>query len=276
MDWERLSVREGRAQKDGPFEGVPPHLFDPLRSWVDHAFGGSNYSMDDIEGGYKLAAVIRWTPPRDRAPSTLTVRAVTQSLASEPDLILDAVDAALHLREMNAVDCRKLDEVLSLGGSVWKVNSDRSGLVRHLGTATENAFVDAASSPDTTSAELKEGWINAYGRNPDASDAWDHSIKAVESCLVPILVPAKAKATLGDVVGVLNSQGHLWQLVLHGQDGSRSVETLVSMLRLIWPNPDRHGGTNRRQPSLDEARAVVHLAVTIVQWARAGVLSRRS
>jgi hypothetical protein len=276
MGWERLSVREGRAQRDGPFEGVPPHLFDPLRNWVDHAFGGNGHSMDDIEGGSRLAAVIRWAPPRGYAHTTLTVRAVTKSLASEPDLILDAVDAALHLTEMSAVDCRKLDEVLSLGGSVWKVNGSRSGLVRHLGAATEAAFIDATSSPDTTSAVLQEGWINAYGRNPNASDAWDHSIKAVESCLIPILAPAKTKATLGDVVGVLNSQGRLWQLVLHGQDGNRSVAPLVSMLRLIWPNPDRHGGINRRHPSLDEARAVVHLAVTIVQWARAGVISRRS
>jgi len=40
------------------------------------------------------------------------------------------------------------------------------------------------------------------------------------------------------------------------------------MLRLMWPNPDRHGGESSRQPSLVEAQAVVHPAVTIVQWAR--------
>jgi len=46
------------------------------------------------------------------------------------------------------------------------------------------------------------------------------------------------------------------------------VAPLVSMLRLMWPNPDRHGGESSRQPSLVEAQAVVHPAVTIVQWAR--------
>jgi hypothetical protein len=40
--------------------------------------------------------------------------------------------------------------------------------------------------------------------------------------------------------------------------------------------PDRHGDAGSRQPSLVEAQAIVHLAVTIVQWARAGVLSKRS
>jgi len=47
------------------------------------------------------------------------------------------------------------------------------------------------------------------------------------------------------------------------------------MLRVMWPNPDRRGGRGSRQPSLAEAEAVVHLAVTLVQWARAGVISKR-
>ncbi|HEX6520741.1 MAG TPA: hypothetical protein VF070_12140 [Streptosporangiaceae bacterium] len=275
MSWERLSVREGHAEKDGPFEGVPSHLFDPLRNWVDHAFGNGNYSTNDIEGGSRLASVIRWVPPLNYAHTTLTVREVTKSLASEPDLMLDAVDAALHLKKTSTVECGKLDEVLSLGGSVWKVNNDGNGLVRRIGAATEAEFKDATSFSDTTSIELKEAWVNTYGRNPNASDAWDHSIKAIESCLIPIVTPSKTKATLGDVVGILNSQGHLWQLSLYDHDGDQSVAPFVSMLRLIWPNPDRHGGTNRRHPSLDESRAVVHLAIMIVQWARAGVLSKR-
>jgi hypothetical protein len=54
----------------------------------------------------------------------------------------------------------------------------------------------------------------------------------------------------------------------------KAAAPLVSM-RLMWPNPDRHGGRGSRQPSLAEAPAVVHLAMTIVQWARAGVISKR-
>src|SRR5689334_6308099 len=33
--WRRFSVRLGAADLDaGPYEGVPPHLLEPLRSWV--------------------------------------------------------------------------------------------------------------------------------------------------------------------------------------------------------------------------------------------------
>lgn len=49
------------------------------------------------------------------------------------------------------------------------------------------------------------------------------------------------------------------------------------MLRLMWPNHDRHGGTTpKRTPSEQEARAVVTLAAAIVQWHREGwVVQRR-
>jgi hypothetical protein len=86
------------------------------------------------------------------------------------------------------------------------------------------------------------------------------------------VTPTNGKATLGSVIKVLNDQGDLWCLALQGHDRSESVVPLVSMLRLMWPNPDRHGGEGSRRPTLMEAEAVVHLAVTIVQWARSGVL----
>jgi hypothetical protein len=50
---------------------------------------------------------------------------------------------------------------------------------------------------------------------------------------------------------------------------------LVVMLRLVYPNPDRHQGQQRRAPTIEEARAVVHLAVTIVQWGREGLIVKR-
>ena len=50
------------------------------------------------------------------------------------------------------------------------------------------------------------------------------------------------------------------------------MESLVAMLQLMWPNPDRHGGRN---PDMVEGRAVMHLALTIVQWARAGAIYKK-
>jgi hypothetical protein len=49
------------------------------------------------------------------------------------------------------------------------------------------------------------------------------------------------------------------------------VAPLVGMLDGIWPNTDRHqGSATNRSPMAQEARAVVTLAATIVQWHREG------
>lgn len=272
--WQRLSVRDGRVPDDGPYEGVPSHLYQPLREWIDSNFGGKYGSWADAKGGPRLIAAVRLplVPPQGRQ---ITVRQVTEALYQHPELILDAVDAVLHLDEFQPHTLASLDEILSLGGSVWQVDPGGRRLVRRVDATAQTAFGDASSPNDVASSELQEAWAAAYGRNPDASDAWDHSIKAVEAVLIPVVTPKKAKATLADVVGLLDSQGSLWRLVLHGHDYSLSVAPLVAMLRLMWPNPDRHGSGTSRKPSLDEAQAVVSLAVTIVQWTRAGALSKR-
>jgi hypothetical protein len=115
------------------------------------------------------------------------------------------------------------------------------------------------------------------GRNGDPSDAWDHAIKAMEDVLVPVVLPNQQNATLGSVLGHLRSQGNLWKMVLPGKDQSHDVAPLVGMLDVIWPNVDRHPGVpTTRSPTTEEARAVVTLAATIVQWHRDGwVLQRR-
>lgn len=262
-------------QDDGPYDGVPDHLYDPLREWVDYSFGGGPNSFADTEGGPRLAAAIR----RRAFPLSgerLTVRKVTDSLyPHQRDLMLDAVDAALHLKQMHASQLHTLDEILRLGGSVWQVDPGGDRLVRRVDTTATAAFAEATSPNDMASSELSEAWTAVYGRHPNASDAWDHSIKAVEVVLIPVVTPNKAKATLGDVIGILNSQDSQWKLGLHGHDNSQSAGPLVSMLRLMWPNPDRHGSGTSRMPSPAEAQQVVHLAVTIVQWARCNALEKR-
>jgi hypothetical protein len=230
--------------------------------------------MRNEQNGPRLASAIR-VAATPNILGTLTVRDVTSSLSQSRELVLDAVDAVLHFGGVDMGDLNGLSEILQLGGSVWQVDRSGDRLIRRVDAAAAAAFEDAVSPNDVASSELQEAWVAAYGRNPDASDAWDHSIKAVEGILIPVVTPSKKKATLGDVVGTLDSQGSRWQLALHGHDGSRSVAPLVSMLRLMWPNPDRHGSGTSKKPSLDEAQAVVNLAVTIVQWGRTGVLSKR-
>lgn len=175
--WLRLSVRDGRIPDDGPYEGVPGHLYQPLREWVNSNFGGKFGSYADIDGGPRLMAAVR-LPIIPASGRRITVHQVTEALYQHPDLMLDAVDAVLHLEEFQLHTLAALDEILSLSGSVWQVNSDGRRLVRRVDAVAQAAFLDASSRNDLASSELQEAWSAAYGRNFDASDAWDHAIKA--------------------------------------------------------------------------------------------------
>jgi hypothetical protein len=186
---------------------------------------------------------------------------------------LSVIDALLN--RFGSADrswVNKLTEYLLVGNSALTVAPDGKSLTRRVDPTAEAAIAQAVAPHDTASDELAEAWRKAYGRDPDPSDAWDHSIKAVEAILIPIIVPTQDKPHLGHVLGQLDRQGGPWELLLTTRQGIAPIETLVGMLRLIYPNPDRHPGPDRRVPTLEEARAIVHLAVTVVQWARSGVV----
>jgi hypothetical protein len=149
-------------------------------------------------------------------------------------------------------------------------------LIRVVERTATAAYVKVTDVADVISDELAEAWEKAHGRNPNAADAWDHAIKAVESALIPIVCPANTRATLSNVIGDLRGQAPLWKLLLRGRARDHSVAPLVEMLELLWTDPNRHGSTTPEAPaSIEEARGVVHLAVTIVQWARDGQPARR-
>jgi hypothetical protein len=123
---------------------------------------------------------------------------------------------------------------------------------------------------------VERGLGEAHARDPNPGDAWDHAIKGVEAVLIPIVVPKKDKPNLGDVIGQLRGQPHLWKLGMRGQNRDNSVEPLVGMLTLLRPDPNRHGSPTPEPPaSPEEGRAMMNLAATLVQWARDAQILKR-
>ncbi|WP_167502577.1 hypothetical protein [Streptomyces malaysiensis] len=192
--------------------------------------------------------------------------------AQDENIFLDLVDYLLSTGSGDPA-ASSLESSLSVGGSAWMVSADRRSLQRRVDATTQASYESASAPADQASEELRQAWDRAFSRGPDASDAWDHAIKAVEAVLIPVVVPKQEKAQLGHVVGSLRSQGARWRFILPGVKLDHSVEPLVSMLDALWPNPDRHANGANRAPTLEEAQAAVHLAVTIVQWARGSALS---
>jgi hypothetical protein len=273
-----LTPRTGRSlPSGGPYEGAPRHLRDGLRHWFEDLFTG----IDDFTGrttydngpmlSFVAAARIELRgAPRDQY---LLDQILREAGSSDPEELLDLIHYALQVAGTR-YGINKLNQLLVDGDSVWTATQD--GLERRVALSAQGAY-DAVTSPrDVASDELEEAWSNTFRRHPDPSDAWDHAIKAIEAILIPIVVPNQAKPTLGHVVSHLDKQSQHWKLVLPGPNNDYSVQPLVAMLRLIWPNPDRHGSPqHRRAPTRQEAQAVVHLAVTIVQWGRDGQIVKR-
>jgi hypothetical protein len=271
MDWQPLSVREGVSSSRGPYEGVPPHLAPELIRWLQGVFG---YTISGGMGYKTMLSVVTRSriavPPVQTTPSHL-MNAILNVCLNDDERFLDVVDAALYEQRWGK-EGNVVRKMLEVAGSAWTVSVDGASLHRRVDPAAQVSMELATTPNDVASAELTEAWAKAYGRSPNASDAWDHSIKAVEAALIPVVVPKQDKPQLGHVLGQLDRNESQWKLGLTSQQGLTPVQTLVGMLRLVWPNPDRHPAGDRREPSLEEAQAVVHLAVTIVQWTRGELL----
>lgn len=254
------SQRLGHRELETGIEGIPEHCAGALQRYVEEFLDFLPTFAD------QLAIRLRISLPGHRRAAAELADLVTPQ--NDPDEALDILEGVLHesARRGDPYLVRAARGVLELGGSAYTVTDE--GLIEDA-VAPEIAQVrdKALSVSDVASQELVSAWNHAYGRTPDASDAWDHAIKAVESILVPEVSPNDVKATLGKIIGELNAPVQSFEFFLPGSDGSHSTEPLLGVLRCLWANPDRHGPV-QREPSLEEARAVVTLAATVLNWHR--------
>lgn len=266
--WQRLSVREGRRPARALTDTFSPAATHSLVYWLEGEFGyritGSEFDFDGLIMSIALACDIELNPQKVWDVSLM--RQLLNVVSADDDLMVDVLDATLARGVMRGA--KNLRALLLDASSAWTVKDDNRGLVRRVDPTAEAAFVDATSARDPASVELREAWFALYGVNANYSDAWDHAIKAMEAALVPVVAPNNVRATLGTVTAELEKGVKFVNFALG------SVSTLGAMTRLAWPNPDRHAGGQSRAPEEGETSAVVHLAVTIVQWVRAGVVSR--
>lgn len=274
-EYKPLSVRRGLREELKAQEGVPPQLRYAVRKWLESRFGfhSSGGMNDGLMASVAITTGIHVQATYDTGG---IMNQILGACEADDDVYLDVLDATLHFVGSSAA-ASGLKTVLDMGGSAWTVASDGKSLQRRVDPTATQAVAAAADPADKASEELKEAWASAYGRTPNPSDAWDHSIKAVEEVLIPVVVPKVQKATLGDVLGQLKANPTGWKFLLGTSSTTLdSVQTLEAMLRMMWPNPDRHGGgKTARTPTPDEAAAVVQLAVLVVQWCRNGGLSKR-
>lgn len=280
MPWQPLSVRLGDAPPiDQTWqEGVPAWINQSVREWL--AGGLYNDRVRD-----RLFARIHHENSADGNYSQL-VRIIRHELNEEQ--VLDWIDGVLHITadpdDRTAMrKAAELEAVLREGRSVWKVSEAIDALERRqdptVTHAAHHATETARSAGRPPSAvHLEKAWSAAYGLHPEPSKAFGQAILAVEAVAVPAIVPNKADATLGHVLGQLRNQGHLYELAIVDKAGAQSsAEAVTALIGLLWEgHTDRHEGNRPALPITQEAAEMaVHAAATLVQWFSSGTIRRK-
>jgi hypothetical protein len=254
-------------------------LENSLRNWIGMALGGWS------ENGLADRAALRLGlgPNTQRRWNSLT-EAYAGALVSVPtDELLRVVNTILHVADMpGALPLGELERILDHGGSPFALHR-RGPDIRlvHRVDPTESAAtaIAAADANGEVKRHLADAWNYAFDFTPDSDKAYACAVKAVEAVAIPILAPHASNPTLGHVLSNLRGQRTAnpptWHLGLpNQQDVPASVETLESMVELLWHGQrSRHGGSaTSRSNTPEEAQTAVRLAVLLVGWFTSGAI----
>jgi hypothetical protein len=172
---------------------------------------------------------------------------------------------------------KRLDAMLTEGGSVWRVSFTPFWSLQRAVNETTQSLVALASSPSTDAArKIASAWNACYRHAPDYGRAYADSVLAVEAVALPVVVPKNQTGTLGHVVAHIADTVDRWTVGGLDADKQASGDTLLAMLRSLWHCQERHarqGGTIV-DVSQQEAETAVSLAVTLVHWFGSGLVRR--
>jgi hypothetical protein len=236
-----LKPRTRYVPDPGPFEGVPAHLLLPLTRWLASAVRLGS-PIEDNDALYTIMTRLRIPPIPGNDGGNPLWRTIVKWIDEDQIRLIAVIEVVMDIRMIDYQQLRMLEQILSDGGSMY--TATENGIEERVDPVAKQAFTTAVQPKDHASTELSEAWSKAYGQQQNASDAWDHAIKAVEALLVPLVVPNLRSGRIGHVVGQLDQPGSRWVLLLQFNQLSppknppfTSIEVLVGMLRLIWPNP---------------------------------------
>jgi hypothetical protein len=271
---ENFRPLSSRDREDPRFDhlhpGLPDHLKDPVRVWVErflwaHPPMGGAYVETDLLMEIQTALQIRldWSFSPEQAVEDLLRR-----MEEDGTVALDVVDFLLHDRAPETW-AAELEQTLATGRSEWEVTETPEGghwrlTKRGLGPVVETieATRDHSQRAHTL---LMRAWGKLTGLHPDASSAYSDAVRAVEVVMRPVVTPDDSNARLGKMINALRDKPGKWEFVLEGAN----IEDVATMADTIHRSQlDRHGTDDEDVPlfvSEDEADAALHIAIALVR-----------
>lgn len=292
--WRPLSQRTGIRPVDGPHEGIPTWLLSSLTDWFRARLwhsgrerGSMSLSRSTIQEMERRLRTTKLKPALDARGSQDCWSRFVGALRDDENLFLDALYFMLWHYNLTSADRwpsepAAMERLLDEGGSAWAVGiaGDRSfRLERRIDKTVRDAATEIMLPEDRASEHLRCAWGALYGRAPSATDGYHEAVRAVEAVAKPVILPSDPKATLGRMIPALRDDPQKWKIVLTeaGKD-STPHKVVLGMMTMLWTSQhDRHGTDDESVPlnvTVEEGRAALHLALTLVQWFRGGVVAK--
>lgn len=161
----------------------------------------------------------------------------------------------------------KLERFLDASASTWTVVDGQ--LAERVSPPAARQFEVVLEPRDEAARHLGEAWDHAFGVDLSPAAACEAATRAVEAVLKPITTPRDSQATFGKMRKAIVDAPSKFEFVLDDDPTA-----FLPYLNLAEFKPGRHGGDDKAPPTIEEARATVHGAVTVVEWLRSGVFRR--
>lgn len=246
-------------------QGILPYMRQPLVEWVVESCPA--YGLD---GAWMILAQMLKIDYTNSAPREAIITAINK----DNDLLLDLVDARLLLSPGHR-DNPRLREILWLAGSGWALNAAANGLEQVVDETVRKTAQEAIDKAEASAAQhLKLAWVATYSREQNPTLAQVEMIRAVESAARPVLTPNDRRATLGTLIGQLNSQEPLYTTA-GASDANDGMAAVLSMMRVLWQQQtDRHGANPTIPATQERVEFLLPVAAAVVHAFSTGAVRR--
>lgn len=293
--WQPLSARES-GKPPGLREGVPAGLELPLRRWImDASYDCSLSSILRLAVRLDLPLKLSGYTDEDLATAHSDRKLLADSQAS---YLLDVADGLLGMLpvpvvavlsdvqlagRVNKLDSR-LRNMLNDSRSVYRLNARERRLERRVDPIASQLAEEALKATEghrdagDAARQLSEATGKVRALHPEADHAYSLAIKAVESAAHAVIEPNNRKATLGTMLGILDSNPTAFEVEIAGPGRAKGpIAPVTAMMRMLWQGQtNRHGSREAaRKETPAEAEMAVQLASVLVLWFTTGKVRRR-
>lgn len=199
---------------------------------------------------------------------------VKQYCMQNEEHCLDVVEAIVATNNNFDAVVTTLNAILLQSGSKWiaKVVDYKGVLEERVSQTASDAFELSVNNATNESANfLTTAWHQAYGRSPNATEAYNNAIKAMEAAAWPIITPRNNSATLGHIIGELSVIPAKWKTAISEKTTGMGVKAIADAMLLVWEgHTDRHGTASPVAVTREAAEQAVLAAVMICGYFNRG------